>query len=518
MNEQINLHSKHKTILFVLLFIGIMLRVYHFGVTPSGLNQDEAFAGYEAFSLLHYGIDSAGYHNPTYFVSWGSGMNVLESYLAIPFISLLGNTVLAVRMPMLICSILSLPVFYLLLKELYGSSTALFGLSVLVICPWHVMLSRWGLESNLAPAFLLFGLYFLIKGLNDNRYWPLAACMYGLSLYAYAITWMVVPLTLLLVFSYMLICRNEFSWKYLLLSVLILFILALPHMLFMLINMNVMPEIRTPFFSIPKLVAMRQSEISLSNIVSRSNITRVFQLVLGYGDDMPWNTFSGFGMYYMVSIPLILIGMCRMAILGYQQIKERKMDAESVIWIGAVCSISIITLVAPINVNKANHLHFYIIILITAGMKTVLNMLPAKKRIITVVVALVYGLSVWNFSCKYFKKYDDIISVHFRNGVEECIEFAQENGFKDINVDGSVYYPQILFFDETPTPEFIESRVYTNYPDCFLDVKSFTKYTFGIQYEAIDYHDAYIVPSWKLSKFPVENFSKETFGIYTILF
>ena len=145
-------------------------------------------------------------------------------------------------------------------------------------------------------------------------------------------------------------------------------------------------------------------------------------------------------------------------------------------------------------------------------------MLPAKKRIITVVVALVYGLSVWNFSCKYFKKYDDIISVHFRNGVEECIEFAQENGFKDINVDGSVYYPQVLFFDETPTPAFIESRVYTNYPDCFLDVKSFTNYTFGIQYEAIGHHDAYIVPSWKLSKFPEENFSKVAFGVYSILF
>ncbi|MBR5280514.1 MAG: hypothetical protein IKU26_06080, partial [Clostridia bacterium] len=67
----------------LILLLGIFLRVYQFGTLPIGLNQDEAFAGYEAFSLAHYGVDSAGYHNPVYFVSWGSGMNVLESYLAI---------------------------------------------------------------------------------------------------------------------------------------------------------------------------------------------------------------------------------------------------------------------------------------------------------------------------------------------------------------------------------------------------------------------------------------------------
>lgn len=107
----------------ILMLIGVAVRAISFGQLPCGLNQDEAFAGYEAYSLANYGTDSAGYHNPCYFVSWGSGMNVLESYLAIPFVKLFGLSVTTVRLPMLICSCISLFVFYLLLKEIFNKKS-----------------------------------------------------------------------------------------------------------------------------------------------------------------------------------------------------------------------------------------------------------------------------------------------------------------------------------------------------------------------------------------------------------
>lgn len=62
---------------------GCAVRLFALGSIPCGLNQDEAFAGYNAWALLHYGVDSSGYHNPVYFTAWGSGMNALESYLMI---------------------------------------------------------------------------------------------------------------------------------------------------------------------------------------------------------------------------------------------------------------------------------------------------------------------------------------------------------------------------------------------------------------------------------------------------
>ena len=179
-----------------LILIGVAVRLWQLGGLPCGLNQDEAYAGYEAYSMLQYGVDSWGYTNPCYFISWGSGMNVLESYLAMPFVALLGLTELAVRLPQAILACVSLPVVYLLLTRLFSRRVGLIGLFLTAICPWHIMLSRWGLESNLAPGLLLLGLYFLVRGLDSPPWLLLAALFYGLSLYAYATLWVVLPLTL----------------------------------------------------------------------------------------------------------------------------------------------------------------------------------------------------------------------------------------------------------------------------------------------------------------------------------
>lgn len=47
--------------LFILIMLlALFLRLWRFGAVPAGINQDEAFAGYEAWSLLHYGFDSSG--------------------------------------------------------------------------------------------------------------------------------------------------------------------------------------------------------------------------------------------------------------------------------------------------------------------------------------------------------------------------------------------------------------------------------------------------------------------------
>lgn len=48
--------------------VGIFIRLIEFTNVPSGFNQDEAFAAYEAYSLLNFGVDSYGYTNPVYFV------------------------------------------------------------------------------------------------------------------------------------------------------------------------------------------------------------------------------------------------------------------------------------------------------------------------------------------------------------------------------------------------------------------------------------------------------------------
>lgn len=149
-----------RVLLVLFLLMGAALRLWRFGAVPEGLNQDEAFAAYEAWCLLKTGRDSFGHSLPVYLTAWGSGMNALESYLMIPCLALLGRTTLAVRLPQLVVSLLSLPAAYGVGKRMADKWAGLCGLFLLAVCPWHVMLSRWGLESNLAPGFLLFGLFY----------------------------------------------------------------------------------------------------------------------------------------------------------------------------------------------------------------------------------------------------------------------------------------------------------------------------------------------------------------------
>ena len=169
-------------IIIFIMILSIGTRLIGIGTYPGGINVDEAYSGYEAWSMMNYGTDSWGYHNPVYLTVWGSGMSVLNSILMMPFIKIGGLNTVTIRLPQVIIGCISVYVMYLLLKRIEDRKTALTGMILMAICPWHIMMSRWGLDCNLAPGFMLFAAYFYIKGLDKQSYLILSAVMWGLSL------------------------------------------------------------------------------------------------------------------------------------------------------------------------------------------------------------------------------------------------------------------------------------------------------------------------------------------------
>lgn len=79
------------------------------------------------------------------------------------------------RLPQALVGILTLWCVYCLVKEMFGHTAGLWALFALSVCPWHIMACRWALDANMAPGFLMFGLYFFVRGMNDNRYLLLSA-------------------------------------------------------------------------------------------------------------------------------------------------------------------------------------------------------------------------------------------------------------------------------------------------------------------------------------------------------
>ena len=148
----------------VVLFFGCFIRLIYIDKYPVGLNQDEASSAYEAWSILNFGIDRNGQSFPVQFISWGSGQNVLYSYLMIPFISIFGLNTLSIRLPMALIGCISLVVFYYFMKSAFGDKKAVLFLFIFSIFPWHLMKSRWGLESNIFPDLILWAIFAMYMG------------------------------------------------------------------------------------------------------------------------------------------------------------------------------------------------------------------------------------------------------------------------------------------------------------------------------------------------------------------
>ena len=314
------LTKTEKCIFFLLLALGIFVRLYRFGSAPPGLNQDEAFAAYDAWALLHYGADSSLHRFPVYLTAWGSGMNALESYLMIPFLALFGVKTWVIRLPQLLLALCALPAAFSVGRRLGGKRGGLCALAVLSLCPWHILLSRWALESNMAPNLLLLGLCFFLKGKEDGRFLPVSALCYGLALYAYSAIWPVMPLLL----GLMLVYLRPKADRWLLGSGVILAVLALPLVGFLAVNYGLVDEFSIGPFSVPRLVQMRSGEISLSHVPD--NLKTMLRILLTQSDGLKWNSAGRFGLFYPAALPFGLLGLGALVYRSFTALRDRRYD------------------------------------------------------------------------------------------------------------------------------------------------------------------------------------------------
>lgn len=200
-----------KIILILILILGTVLRIWGVGSSPPGFNADEASLGYNAYSLLKTGKDEWGERIPLVFKSFSDYKPGIYVYLAIPFITLLGLTELAVRLPSIILGILSILLIYLLSQEIFKNKIIdLASAFLLAISPWAIHFSRGAWETNLATFFILLGMICFFWGLKNFKWFFLSVIYFTLSMYSYQSTRVIVPLLLL---SLILIYRKNLVKK-----------------------------------------------------------------------------------------------------------------------------------------------------------------------------------------------------------------------------------------------------------------------------------------------------------------
>ena len=175
-------------ILFGILILASVLRLYRLDSVPPGVNRDEASIGFTAYSLLTTGRDEYGRFLPLSFESFGDWKMPLYIYVTIPFIKVLGVTELAVRLPSAIAGIASVGAIYFLVLALFSSEfIALASAFTLAIMPWHIHISRVESEAIVATFVLIIGSYIFLQAIKKRSPKALvcAAILFASTYYTY---------------------------------------------------------------------------------------------------------------------------------------------------------------------------------------------------------------------------------------------------------------------------------------------------------------------------------------------
>lgn len=423
-------------ILAGILLFGFFLRVYQFGNIPAGINQDGAMAAVDAKALADYGTDRLGMKYPVHFTAWGYGqMSVLLSYMMIPFIKVGGLSVVTARIPMVLASMAGILCVYLFVKDLTNSKKALVVAGFITINPWHIIQSRWALDCNLFPHVFVIGLFFLYRGIKnkDKSDWfkkdfpvYLSMFFFAMCMYCYGISFYTVPVFLLIMCVYMLV-KKLISWKGTIISVIVYFFFSWPIYLVMVINTLKLHTINTPFFTIPYFEnSVRSNDIlffskePLKQLAS--NIKSLWNIVVMQGRDLPWNSINGFGIIYLCSIPLVILGL----IYGVAKIKESKDEKEKCGFI-AVMTFLFIGILAglitsDVNINRINIVIYPMIILTGLGICFVLRWGRQFKYAIILPYAVLFVI----FITTYFSTYAEQMKYYFFSGFDNALYYAKE--------------------------------------------------------------------------------------------
>jgi 4-amino-4-deoxy-L-arabinose transferase-like glycosyltransferase len=478
--------KKYYLIVFSLLVIGFSVRLIGISNLPSGLNQDEASIGYEAYSIMKTGMDRNGNSYPVHLESWGSGQNALYAYLTMPFIHFLGLNAFSVRIVNAILSCVSLLLFFLLFKMLFDRKKALAALALFAIFPWSIMSARWGLESNILPAFFLAAVFFLIKGYSSNqKYYPLSFFIFAISLYSYGITYLILPLFFALIIPY-LIVNKKISAKYLLISLAIFFVIALPMILFVLINhMNLQP-MHIGGITIPKLAANRTTVIfNLFNsdfvFTLVKNAVRFLSVLVLQSDGSEYNSIPMFGTIYPISFLFFIIGL-----VGVLRSKNFRIHAHHYIFTSWILCSVLLGLSSHVNINRINIIFIPLLYFVVLGVFDVSEMLqPVFRKSYKSVVIGFYSLLFLLFCGYYGSIFKEDIKSNFSYGLKDAIQFAEQ-----LNKTDSIYittetinmpYIYVCFYNQLDPNEFRRSVKYdkTSFNAEFREVERLGRYSFG---------------------------------------
>ena len=511
-NKSLFKEYKEEIILFIIFMVGSFVRLFAIGEFPNALNVDEASSGYDAFSLMKWGIDRGGNSYPVYLYAWGSGQSVLYSYLMIPIIAITGLTEYGIRLPMAITGVVSLYVFYYLIKNIFDNKKyGIIATAFFAICPWHIMKSRWGMECNIFPDLILLASLLLILGLKKKNtlLQVLAFIVLAISSYSYGTSYLFLPVFVLGTLGY-LIYKKELTIKKSIIYLLTMFVICIPIIIYIFINTFGLEQITIGKVTIPKLLVNRYDEVSTvfsGNIFENcvNNLLETLKILILQNDKLEWNAIPQYGLFYLISIVFFIIGMCACI----KKYKENNFNQIMNIWMIAAI---VLCAFCEANINRINIIMIPCIYYIAVGLFEFLT----KHEQLTICLVVIYAVLFVEFMYSYVNKdYNNYYT--FTSGVEDVVDYCKTLDVDNIYCKYSFKEPFIyfMFYGQEDVNEYLNTVEYFEEGRTFENIRSFGKYKFYLP-QKIEKNSVIIVPKNTEIKYNEESVQKVTINQFDI--
>lgn len=142
-------------ILLLIVVLASILRLARLDDVPPGLHVDEAVNAWNAYTLLKTGKDKDGVPWPLFYTrGFGEHRSTVYVYAQLPFQALGGINVWTARLPAALGGVMTVLLVYVIGARWFDVPTGLIAAAMLAVNPWHVQVSRVGVEAALVPLFV----------------------------------------------------------------------------------------------------------------------------------------------------------------------------------------------------------------------------------------------------------------------------------------------------------------------------------------------------------------------------
>lgn len=434
LNSKIKSSTQSGAYKIMLLFAFVLhIGVFIYFMVKKPINIDEAMTVLNANSLAKSGTDILGEKLPIYFDTWlHGGQSPFATYLVAIMIKLFGYSLFVTRVPMFVFSMFGLVAFYKFLKEVIPENETLINIAFCLACisPWHLYSSAFTLDCNFLPHIAMFGMYFLAKGINStkSKYFVFSMLFFGLGFYCYILSAIIIPVLLTVLFLILLI-KKKVSFKNTIISVITIFIVAIPFILQGLVQFGIIENLNFLGFSISKMpYYSRGSELKLNSIfenLGEGIISLLFTDIYSF-NAKGVNSFNFANSFGSVAL---LAGVITLILNKIRKRNDFGIFLKAVIISTLVSSATVCSLTFYATALYRYNIYNYIFIIISAyGIYSVSKLFkkPRFKEVTSLLVAT--SLIITTYCFAYYYK-NDVINTNtfYTSSIEECLNYNKSN-------------------------------------------------------------------------------------------